>query len=550
MATHAPPLQTLEPILAALDPEQRAAAALPDGPAQIIAPAGSGKTTTMVARLAVLLARGVDPARICVVTFNRDAAADLASRVERRLGPLVPAATSIEIRTLHALARQVLLDAGEGRRIIADRLPLLRAAVRRSRMPGEPPSVLEPSQLDTCLSAWKVEGREPPAAARVVLEAYADLLRIQGAVDFDDLVVRACDLLQADARVRVRWQSRFLHVCVDEYQDVDAAQLRLVRLLAAPEDNLFVVGDDDQTIYAWRLADVRRILRFSADYPSARRVMLATNYRCPPAVVTASARLVGVNRERFAKLIHSPPGADGGDHPAISAWDTSRPASADALARLAAREDASGRSLCFLSRTRGELTPLLLALTRAGVRHATAIPPLVDVERVVALVDAARGLDTNEHPFHVLRHLRTGRGWLRGDPAADAVGDEDHAALDALMGWSAAFPNIVTFVAAYDMARRRIAALRDPSASVELATVHALKGREWETVVLIGFEADRIPNRRSLVDADDPDRAMEEERRLAYVALTRATRQLILAFDPSRPSPFLAEMGFATRHLS
>ena len=550
MATHAPPLQTLEPILAALDPEQRAAAALPDGPAQIIAPAGSGKTTTMVARLAVLLARGVDPARICVVTFNRDAAADLALRVERRLGPLVPAATSIEIRTLHALARQVLLDAGEGRRIIADRLPLLRAAVRRSRMPGEPPSVLEPSQLDTCLSAWKVEGREPPAAARVVVEAYADLLRIQGAVDFDDLVVRACDLLQADARVRVRWQSRFLHVCVDEYQDVDAAQLRLVRLLAAPEDNLFVVGDDDQTIYAWRLADVRRILRFSADYPSARRVMLATNYRCPPAVVTASARLVGVNRERFAKLIHSPPGADGGDHPAISAWDASRPASADALARLAAREDASGRSLCFLSRTRGELTPLLLALTRAGVRHATAIPPLVEVERVVALVDAARGLDTNEHPFHVLRHLRTGRGWLRGDPAADAVGDEDHAALDALMGWSAAFPNIVTFVAAYDMARRRIAALRDPSASVELATVHASKGREWETVVLIGFEADRIPNRRSLVDADDPDRAMEEERRLAYVALTRATRQLILAFDPSRPSPFLAEMGFATRHLS
>jgi len=79
-----------------------------------------------------------------------------------------------------------------------------------------------------------------------VLEAYADLLRIRGAVDFDDLVVRACELLETDARLRLRWQSRFLHVCVDEFQDVDAAQLRLVRLLAAPEDNLFVVGDDDQ----------------------------------------------------------------------------------------------------------------------------------------------------------------------------------------------------------------------------------------------------------------------------------------------------------------
>ena len=140
-----------------------------------------------------------------------------------------------------------------------------------------------------------------------MLEAYADLLRVRGAVDFDDLVVRACDLLETDARLRLRWQTRFSHVCVDEFQDVDAAQLRLVRLLAAPEDNLFVVGDDDQTIYAWRLADVRRILRFGADYPAARRVMLATNYRCPPSVVAASARMVAVNRERFTKPIRAPP---------------------------------------------------------------------------------------------------------------------------------------------------------------------------------------------------------------------------------------------------
>ena len=130
-AVATPPGIDLDPILAALDPEQRAAAMLPDGPAQIIAPAGSGKTTTMVARLAVLLSRGVQPSRICVVTFNRDAAQDLAGRVAKRLGPSVPDATSIEVRTLHALARQVLLDAGEGSNILADRLPLLRAARRR-----------------------------------------------------------------------------------------------------------------------------------------------------------------------------------------------------------------------------------------------------------------------------------------------------------------------------------------------------------------------------------------------------------------------------------
>jgi superfamily I DNA/RNA helicase len=545
MAVRPPATLTIETILDALDPEQRAAATLPDGPAQIIAPAGSGKTTTMVARLAVLLSRGVEAERICVVTFNRDAAADLAARVERRLAAAIPRATSIEVRTLHALARQVLLDAGEGTNIVADRLPLLRAARRRVSVDPVAP-VPDASQLDTWLSAWKVERREPPPEARDVLEAYGDLLRIRGAVDFDDLVVRACDLLETDVRLRLRWQSRFLHVCVDEFQDVDAAQLRLVRLLAAPEDNLFVVGDDDQTIYAWRLADVRRILRFSADYPAARRVMLATNYRCPPAVVTASARMVACNRERFVKPIRSPAG-HGPDGAAITAWNSAPSDWTDGLARLAAVEGAADRSLCFLSRTRGELTPLLLALVRAGVRHASAIPPIVESERVVALVDAVRGIDTPEHPFHVLRRLRAGRGWSRHDPAADVLGDDDHAALDALLGWTTAFARTDAFIAAYDSARARIAALRDPAARVELATVHASKGREWETVVLVGFEADRIPNRRSLVAADDADRAMEEERRLAYVALTRATRELVLAFDPARPSPFLAEMGLAAR---
>jgi len=545
--TAAPADLDVEPILAALDAEQRAAATLPDGPAQIIAPAGSGKTTTMVARLAVLLARGVAPERICVVTFNRDAAVDLAGRVARRLVETVPAATSIEIRTLHALARQVLLDAGDASSIVADRLPLLRAARRRATSAAAAAAPPDVAQLDTWLSASKIEGRPPPAAARAILEAYTDLLAARGAVDFDDLVVRAGELLEADPRLRLRWQSRFSHVCVDEFQDVDAAQLRLVRLLAAPEHNLFVVGDDDQTIYAWRLADVRRILRFAEDYPAARRVMLATNYRCPPPVVDASARMVAVNRERFAKTIRAPAAADAGPD-AITAWTMADPGWPDGLARVAAAEDRAGRTLCFLSRTRAELTPILLALVRAGVRHATAATPIVDGDRVVALVDGARAeKDDRHHPFHVLRRLRAGRGWQRGTASGDLLGDDEHEALDALLGWATAFATTQAFIAAYDAARARVSALRDPEAPVELATVHASKGREWQTVVLVGFEADRIPNRRALTDADEPQRAMEEERRLAYVALTRATRQLILAFDPSRPSPFLAEMGFAVR---
>jgi len=156
-------------LLDSLDPAQRAAATLPDGPAQVIAPAGSGKTTTLIARLGVLLGRGVGAERILVVTFNRDAAVELSDRVRDRLVPELPAAAGIEVRTLHALARQVLLDAGHGVRLVADRLPLLRAARRRSRLgrrSDEPPPP-DAATLDMVLSMWKIEGRPPPPEARL-----------------------------------------------------------------------------------------------------------------------------------------------------------------------------------------------------------------------------------------------------------------------------------------------------------------------------------------------------------------------------------------------
>lgn len=542
LAAHA---TAIAPILDALDPEQRAAATLPDGPAQIIAPAGSGKTTTMVARVAVLLARGVAADRICVVTFNRDAALDLGARIRRRLGDLVTDAGGVEVRTLHALARQVLLDVGEGRSIVADRLPLIRSARRRVAVSSPDVELPDAALLDTILSRWKIGGDAPDPEDRVVLDVYADLLRLRGAIDFDDLVVRACDLLERDHRVRTRWQSMFTHVCVDEFQDVDAAQLRLVRLLAAPEDNLYVVGDDDQTIYAWRLADVRRILRFGDDYPAARRVMLATNYRCPAEVVHTSARMVAVNRERFAKPIRAPRDATR-DPGAITASDASAPGWTDGMARFAARESDAGRSVCFLSRTRSELTPMLLALVRAGVSHASTVPLLVDEPVITAMIDDARRSDEVDHPFHALRRIRAARGWSRGTESGDLLSDGEHAALDALLGWTVGFVSLDRFVSAYDEARERITRLRSPDALVEMATVHGAKGREWETVVVIGFEADRMPNARSIGEHADPARAQEEERRLAYVALTRATRRLILSFDPVKPSPFLAEMGLAT----
>ena len=543
-----------EGLLSGLDPEQRAAALLPDGPAQIVAPAGSGKTTTLIARLGVLLARGVAPERIGVVTFNRDAAAELTERIARRLAPTVPEATWIEVRTLHAMARQVLLDAAEPVELLRDRLPLLRAIRRRAleRAPTdtaapddelEPP---EPASLDAAISAWKVEGRGLPPAAIPLAHEYLRRLAARGQIDFDDLLVRALERLDADPALRNRWRSRFTHLLVDEFQDVDAAQLRLVQELAEPERNLFVVGDDDQTIYAWRLADVRRILGFRDAYPAARRIQLATNYRCPPAVIAVAARLIAVNRERFTKRIEPPFDRWKADDGAIVAVSSRAPAWEAALARWAAASAGAGETLCFLARTRGELLPILLALVRAGVPHRTTVTGPLDAARVRDLLAAAAQLPPDASPFAELLRLRATRRWRRAD-ANDEIGDEEHASLDALLGWAASFGELRTFLAAAAATASRLTALRRPDATVELVTVHGAKGREWQTVVVLGMEEDRMPNRRSLAEAADPARALEEERRLAYVAVTRATRRLVLAVNPDRPSPFLAEMGLLPR---
>ena len=215
----------------------------------------------------------------------------------------------------------------------------------------------------------------------------------------------------------------------------------------------------------------------------------------------------------------------------------------DRVAALAAREAAGSGSCCILARTRAELTPVGLALLRAGQPHATTLATPLESEPVRELIGAGRRLPAADAPFPTLLRLRAMRGWRRTD-GDDALGDDDHAAIDALLGWAAAFRSMDRFLAAGDAMLERLTALRDPSAPIELVTVHGAKGREWPTVIVIGFEEERFPNRRALVGATDPARALEEERRLAYVALTRATRQLVLALDAARPSRFLQEMGY------
>ena len=531
-------------ILASLDERQRQAATLGPGPAQLIAPAGSGKTATLVARIGVLIGSGVPASRILVVTFNHDAAAELAHRITARLG-LRPGSDGPEVRTLHALARQIVLAGPRPPRLVGDRLPLLRQARRRVLSGMAPGDDLPPAEeLDAVVSAAILEGTTPVEGLDEVVAAYRDLLALRGLTDFDGLLAGALGTLRDDPARRRQWQERFGHVLVDEYQDVDGTQVELVALLAEPERNLFVVGDDDQTIYAWRLADVRRILEFPRRYPDAVRIVLETNYRCPPAIVAAADRLIARNRERVPKRLraaHRPAAEAVGSSTPIMTWALRGPDAVERLAdALPGWATAYGR-VAVLARTRSELAPLLVALLRAGIPHATPVKAPLESEEVATLVGDLRSIDPAQPPLPVLLRTRSERGWRRADPS-DALGDEAHTALDAAIGWAVGHRRVDEYLAAFDEARRRLESLRDPEAAIEVTTVHGAKGREWPLVVVLGMEADRFPNQRALDDALDPARALEEERRLAYVAVTRARERLVLAFDPERASPFVEEL--------
>jgi superfamily I DNA/RNA helicase len=285
---------------------------------------------------------------------------------------------------------------------------------------------------------------------------------------------------------------------------------------------------NDQSIYGWRLADVRRILGLGELLPGLRRVDLEVNYRCPGRVVERAVRLVERNGERFAKAIRAGPRATGR---LVLAPDAS-----DDTVRLerAIRtwpDDESTRAV--LARTNRELLPAVAVAIALGLPfRAPRIELLVDSPVVDTLLARAAETVTDGEPLLITL------GRVRDDVAGDPNVAE-HAT--AMLGWAVACPDLGAFAAAIADTRARLAELRRDDARLTLATAHATKGLEFDHVVVIGMEVGRFPSARAVSQADDPLRAYEEERRLAYVAWTRARRSLTLLYDPAVPSPFLLE---------
>jgi len=303
-------------ILAELNDPQRQAVLHESGPLLILAGAGSGKTRVITYRIAHLLAHGVPAQQILAVTFTNKAAGEMKHRVRQLVGP---SAGDLWVSTFHSFAARFLRfeyaaaglpqdfsiyddDDSKGviKRLINDfDLPAktFTVGVVKSKISHAKDGLMSPSAFANLAHDDYLR------RIAEVYAAYQERLKDAGAVDFDDLMLHAVRALEDHEFVRQRWQRRFEHVLVDEYQDTNLAQVRLIKLLAEPQRNLCVVGDDDQSIYAWRGADIRNILEFEKSYPETQVIRLEQNYRSRPNILEAAHAVVSSNINRHPKKL-------------------------------------------------------------------------------------------------------------------------------------------------------------------------------------------------------------------------------------------------------
>ena len=583
-----------------LDPDQRAAAEIVDGPLVVVAGPGTGKTRMLTHRIAHLVtARGVPPEQCLAITFTRRAAAEMRDR----LVGLLPAADRVLVTTFHGLGLRILREQAERcglapRFRIADeaeRLTLLRAAAGATREVDRA-TLTELSRLTRAGTAPSdVDGELAGALAR-----YRAGKRARNLVDLDDLLAIPVTLLANDAEVTERYRARWRWLSVDEYQDVDQTQYRLLRLLSRPDGNLCAVGDPDQAIYAFRGADVGFFLRFRDDFPAAREVRLTRNYRSSPAILAAAAQAVAPSTLVPDRVL-APAGAAGADpqvpdrvtlhaaaderaEAAFVVGAVDRLLGGSSFLALDAGRAGSGpqaaRSLAdfaVLYRTDAQARALVDAFEAAGIpyrkrsHHRLAEQPGVQAILATLREDAE---DAGADPRPVLARLRTAAQLAidaAGGVTALADGPIEPPGADPTLDFGAepdGTPTVADVRSAVElltpMAERSgtdldrfLAELAlgaevdawDPRADlVSLLTLHAAKGLEFPVVFIVGCEDDLLPLRWAGADSADTS----EERRLLFVGITRAHTHLTLSHASRRtwhgtprttaPSRFLADL--------
>jgi DNA helicase-2/ATP-dependent DNA helicase PcrA len=568
-------------LLSDLNDRQREAVTTRTVPLAILAGAGSGKTRVLTRRIAWLAAEGVLEARhVLAVTFTRKAAGELSDRLAA-LG----VRREVTSGTFHGLAlaqlRRRWRDRGEAVPALLERkskilAPLLgggpAVGAEAAEVAGEiewaKARLIVPEGYEAAVAAAGRATPRPPAELASLYGRYETEKARRGVVDFDDLLWRLADALETDAEFAavVRWRHR--HLFVDEFQDVNAAQFRLIRLWLGDRRDLCVVGDDDQAVYGFTGADAGYLVHFARHFPGAGVVRLEENYRSTPQVLAAAhAVLPGGRRKKPLR----PTVADG-PVPAITAYASDRE-EAEAVARAlqaAHQPGAPWSGTAVLYRTNAQSAPLEAALRAAGVPYRVrGAARFLDRPAVAGALDelrraaaAAPGLPLRAHLASLLEWAEEGGG---GDSAVrdrrehvDALvrlGHEYLAAEEdaadgrvAASGTTGGAPSAAGFVA-YLLT---VLAEEDPTGAdaVELLTFHKAKGLEWPVVFVTGLERGLVP----IAYAETPA-ALAEERRLLYVALTRAEQQLHLSWAKRRTlggremtrqaSPYLASVEAA-----
>ncbi len=626
--------------LARLNPEQREAVETLDGPLLVLAGAGTGKTRVLTTRFAHILLTGrAFPSQVLAVTFTNKAAREMRERVASLLGR---PAEGLWLGTFHALGARILRRHAEQAGLTAsfnildsdDQLRLLKQVMEAARLDTKR---WAPPALMAILQRWKDRGLTPArlTAAEVtdfangrapeLYAAYQDRLRTLNAADFGDLLLHTTEILRARPDILAEYQRRFRFILVDEYQDTNLVQYLWLRLLAQAHRNICCVGDDDQSIYSWRGAEVENILRFEHDFPGARIVRLERNYRSTAPILAAAAALIAHNEGRLGKTLR-PGGNDlTGEKPAVLAlWDSDEEArmvgerieglrgAGESLAETAVLVRAGFQTRAFEERLITLGVPYrvvggLRFYERAEIRDAIAYmrvlhQPADDLafERIVNLPRRGIGEQALRAMHQIARDravplsaaalVLAAEGGVRGRARTaldgllqgfqrwrERLGTAGHVETVAAMldesGYTAMWREDKSPEAPgrLENLRELVRALADfdtlpgfldhvslvmeneengGADRVSLMTLHAAKGLEFDTVFLPGWEEGVFPNQRAL--DENGAKGLEEERRLAYVGITRARRRVIISHAANRriyanwqasiPSRFLDEL--------
>lgn len=572
-----------------LNDRQASAARHLKGPVLIAAGAGSGKTKTLINRLIKLIASGINPAGIVAVTFTNKAAEEMRKRISNFQFP-VSSFPMPFIGTLHSFGAKILKNETGfiGRRPNFsifdedDSLRLIKNAMKKIDLDKEqfsPPAIqnkisrAKNELITSALMEKQAENIFEKTAAKI-FKKYETLLKENNGFDFDDLIAEPVFLFKKYPEILEKYQNRWTHFLVDEYQDINTAQYWMLKILAEKEGNICAVGDDNQSIYAFRGADFRNFLNFEKDWPATKIILLEENYRSSSNIIRAASAVISQNRFQKPKTLWT----KNPDGEPVSIIKTAGEEEESDFIAETIKQQAFGSqppaSIAILYRTNAQSRSLEQSLLAnkvpyeifggirfyarkeikdltAGLRFGSNPQDLVSLERInktfgkktaAVLANALPNLARQKKILDVINFLIETGNYFRYLKNNFKNYEERLENVKELIKFAGNFQNfnpplgLQLFLEQTALLQSADKTVKNKSA-IKLMTIHLAKGLEFDAVFIAGCEEGTLPHHRSYDSRD----SLEEERRLFYVAMTRAKKKLFLTFSQT-PSRFLYEI--------